>query len=150
MNVETKNKSFRAVVGDDVIIERLATGFLFTEGPVWHPHEGHLTFSDIPGDQMYRWTLATGVTSFRRPSNKANGNAYDARGRLVTCEHATSRVVRDEGNGGCPSAVRRFPKPQNATTNPRAPTLGVSFAEGSPLAYCYLPGSSPWALCAAR
>ena len=76
-----------------------AAGFAFTEGPVWHPVERHLVFSDMPGDHMRRWSEAGGVSTFRRPSNKANGNAYDSRGRLLTCEHATSRVVREEPDG---------------------------------------------------
>lgn len=80
-------------------IERIATGFEFTEGPVWHPRDRTLIFSDIPGDHMHRWTAAEGITTFRKPSNMANGNTYDRRGRLVTCEHATSRVTRTEHDG---------------------------------------------------
>jgi gluconolactonase len=99
MTIEIRDERFRTVVGDDVALERLATGFLFTEGPVWHPDEKHLTFSDMPGDQMRRWTAAGGVKTFRKPSNKANGNTYDRAGRLLTCEHATSRVTRTEPDG---------------------------------------------------
>jgi gluconolactonase len=80
-------------------VERIATGFGFTEGPVWHPGERTLIFSDIPGNRMHRWTDAHGTTTFRVPSNMANGNAYDRQGRLVTCEHATSRVTRTEHDG---------------------------------------------------
>ena len=99
MTVEVRDPRFREVVGDDAPMERLGTGFAFTEGPVWHPVERHLIFSDMPGDHMRRWTAADGVTTFRRPSNKANGNDYDPEGRLVTCEHATSRVTRTEPGG---------------------------------------------------
>ena len=99
MTIEIRDEHFRTVVGDDVALERLATGFLFTEGPVWHPYEKHLTFSDMPGDHMRRWTAAGGVKTFRKPSNKANGNTYDRAGRLLTCEHATSRVTRTEPDG---------------------------------------------------
>ena len=52
MNVEIHDARFRAIVGDDVTIERLGTGYQFTEGPAWHPYERHLTFSDIPGNQL--------------------------------------------------------------------------------------------------
>jgi gluconolactonase len=79
--------------------ERLGTGFLFTEGPVWHPGGKFLIFSDMPGDHMRRWSARDGITTFRRPSNMANGNAYDRQGRLLTCEHATSRVTRTEPDG---------------------------------------------------
>ena len=99
MNVEIRDKRFRTVVGDNVGFERLGTGFEFTEGPIWHPAERHLTFSDMPGDHMRRWTSGSGIATFRQPSNKANGNAYDGQGRIVTCEHATSRVTRTEADG---------------------------------------------------
>ncbi|MBL8058223.1 MAG: SMP-30/gluconolactonase/LRE family protein [Anaerolineales bacterium] len=80
-------------------LEPLATGFQFIEGPVWHPLRQDLIFSDIAGDCLYRWRPADGVTVFRRPSRMANGNTYDAHGRLVTCEHAASRVTRTEPDG---------------------------------------------------
>jgi gluconolactonase len=99
MAVEIRDELFRQVVGDAVALERLATGFAFTEGPIWHPRERHLTFSDMPGDHMRRWAAAGGVTTFRNPSNKANGNTYDRAGRMLTCEHATSRVTRTEPDG---------------------------------------------------
>ncbi len=54
MNVEIHDARFRAIVGDDVTIERLGTGYGFTEGPAWHPYERHLTFSGIPGNQLWR------------------------------------------------------------------------------------------------
>ena len=99
MNVEIRHPGFRSVVGDDVEFEQLGTGFLFTEGPIWHPLEEHLIFSDIPGSHMRRWRDGEGVTSFRDPSHMANGNAYDRQGRIVTCEHSTSRVTRTEADG---------------------------------------------------
>ena len=48
---------------------------------------------------MHRWTPKDGISTFREPSNMANGNAFDRQGRLVTCEHATSRLVRMEEDG---------------------------------------------------
>ena len=99
MNVEIRDERFRRVVGDDAPLETLGTGFQFTEGPIWHPSEHHLTFSDMPGDEMRRWSAPAGVTSFRKPSNKANGNTYDRLGRMLTCEHATSRVTRTGRDG---------------------------------------------------
>ncbi len=94
MNVEIRDDRFRRVIGGDVEIERLASGFDFTEGPIWHPRAQHLIFSDMPGNHMRRWSARDGITTFRKPSNMANGNAYDRAGRIVTCEHATSRVTR--------------------------------------------------------
>jgi gluconolactonase len=99
MTAEVRDDPFRKVVGDETAVERLATGFAFTEGPIWHPRERHLTFSDMPGDHMRRWTEAGGVKTFRNPSNMTNGNTYDRAGRMLSCEHATSQVIRTELDG---------------------------------------------------
>jgi gluconolactonase len=99
MSIEIRDAAMRDVVEETAELERLATGFDFVEGPIWHPREKHLTFSDMPGDHMRRWTSSEGVTTFRKPSNKANGNTYDRKGRMLTCEHATSRVVRTDPDG---------------------------------------------------
>ena len=99
MNVETRDERFRKVVGDDAPVEELANGFDFTEGAVWNHVDGYLIFSDMPGNVMRKWTAADGIQVFRRPSNMANGNFYDLQGRLISCEHATSRVTRTEHDG---------------------------------------------------
>jgi gluconolactonase len=99
MGVDYQNEKLRMIIEEGADVEALATGFEFTEGPVWHPYEKHLIFSDIAGSHMRRWSPAEGISTFRCPSNMANGNAYDRRGRLVTCEHATSRVTRTEFDG---------------------------------------------------
>jgi gluconolactonase len=81
-------------------VERIATGFRWTEGPVWFGDHGCLLFSDIPADRLMRWDAASGVTSvFRQPSRFANGNIRDAQGRLVTCEHGSRQVTRTEHDG---------------------------------------------------
>jgi gluconolactonase len=99
MTVETRDPRFEVVVGPSVEVERLATGFLFTEGPLWHRRGRYLLFSDMPGDHLRRWSEAEGVTTFRKPSHKSNGLAFDLQGRLLACEHATSRVTRTEPDG---------------------------------------------------
>jgi gluconolactonase len=53
----------------------------------------------MPGDHMRRWTPTEGISTFRKPCNMSNGNAYDRQGRLVTCEHSSSRVTRTEHDG---------------------------------------------------
>jgi gluconolactonase len=82
-----------------VICEKLATGFLFTEGPVWHPTGKFLLFSDMPGDHLRRWSADRGIETFRKPCHMSNGLTYDRRGRLLTCEHASSQVTRTEADG---------------------------------------------------
>ncbi|MCI0547124.1 MAG: SMP-30/gluconolactonase/LRE family protein [Candidatus Rokubacteria bacterium] len=99
MTVEIRDQQFVALVGYDVHFEQVAGGCLFTEGPLWHPREHYLLWSDMPGDHLRRWSARDGVTTFRQPSNKSNGLAWDRQGRLLVCEHATSRVTRTEADG---------------------------------------------------
>lgn len=87
---------FHQLVSPDAKLEPIATGFGFTEGPIWHPTEHYLMFSDIVKSVQHRWTEKEGCTVFRTPSNQANGNAFDKNGVIVTCEHASSQVVRLE------------------------------------------------------
>jgi gluconolactonase len=79
-------------------LREVATGFEFTEGAVWDDERGRLIFSDIAGDTMYQLT-GDDLAVYRSPSHMGNGNCWDPAGRLVTCEHATSRVVRQEADG---------------------------------------------------
>ncbi|RWA60042.1 SMP-30/gluconolactonase/LRE family protein [Mesorhizobium sp.] len=93
-----RHSGFDDVVGN-AAMERLASGYGFIEGPVWHPYEKWLVFSDIPQSRMYRRSASGEIELLRNPSQMANGNTLDRQGRLVTCEHATSRVTRAEPNG---------------------------------------------------
>jgi gluconolactonase len=98
MAVQAHSPAMRELVADDAELERLGTGFTFTEGPLWNP-EGFLLFSDMPGDVRRRWTPDEGVTEVANPSNKGNGMTFDLDGRLVVCEHVTSSVVRIDPSG---------------------------------------------------
>jgi len=87
--------------------ELLATGFEFTEGPVWVP-EGYLLFSDIPDSRIYKWTAGSGAQVWREPSGKSNGLTLDSRGRLVACEHGNRRVSLTEADGTVRTLADRY------------------------------------------
>jgi gluconolactonase len=97
--LEVRDKRLTALVGEDPEFEKLGTGFLFTEGPLWHPVGQFLLFSDMPGDIMRRWDKAGGVTTHRTPCFKSNGLAYDTDGHLLICQHATSTVTHVDHDG---------------------------------------------------
>ncbi|MBR8828606.1 MAG: SMP-30/gluconolactonase/LRE family protein [Gomphosphaeria aponina SAG 52.96 = DSM 107014] len=86
------------ILPENAQVEPIATGFKFTEGPVWHP-DGFLLFSDIPANIIYKWQPNHEPIIFRKPSNKANGNTLDLEGRLVSGEHELRRVSRTEKDG---------------------------------------------------
>ncbi len=97
--IEIRDDRMKDIVAPDVELGSISDEFVFTEGPIWNPHDNTLIFSDIKGNTMYKWHEATGVEVFRKPSNMANGNFYDRQGRILTCEHATSRVTRTHPDG---------------------------------------------------
>ena len=99
MDTEIRDPAFLGVVGEEIRVEQVATGFGFTEGPVWDKARRQIIWSDMKHDHVRSWTAAGGVRTYRQPSNQANGNTYDPQGRLVSCEHGTSRVVREEKDG---------------------------------------------------
>ena len=99
MSVEIRDERFKQVVGEGIELEQVATDFIFTEGAMWNGATRELVFSDIPGDIMRKWSAEGGISVLRQPSSKTNGNYYDLEGRLISCEHATSRVVREGADG---------------------------------------------------
>jgi gluconolactonase len=72
---------------------------VFTEGPIWNAEGDFLLFSDIPANQMKKWSPDSGITTFRQPSGKSNGLTYDKQKHLIACEHANRRVSRTEPDG---------------------------------------------------
>ncbi len=100
IQVETFHNAIREIVPEKVTLDRVATGFTFTEGPLWY--QGHLIFSDIPQNRIVRWRLRSEgpeVTTFRSPSGNSNGLTLDKSGRLIACEHSARRLTRTEIDG---------------------------------------------------
>jgi gluconolactonase len=87
------------LVAPGAVLERLAGGFGFTEGPVWIRDERALHFSDIPASRRYRWHPTEGVDVVRDPNDKGNGMTVDVEGNLLVCHHATSTLVRERADG---------------------------------------------------
>ena len=112
MSVTVQSEKLRELIDENVEVEQIATGFTFTEGPIWMS-DGSLHFSDMPGDKRRRWHPDEGVEVLRDPSNKCNGMTLDNDGNLIVCEHVTSSVVRESPDGrrellrGQPDACRR-------------------------------------------
>jgi len=97
------------LIAPGATVEKVAGGFVFTEGPVWHP-SGRLFFSDlrVPGGKTYTWNPQEGATAYREPTNRGNGLAFDPEGRLVICEHGARRLTRQEKDGRIATVVDRY------------------------------------------
>ena len=99
LGIEAKSDAIYELLEKGSSVERLATGFTFTEGPIWHPTEHSLLFSDMPGDVRRKYTPDGTVVEVRNLSNKGNGMTYDADLNLLVCEHVTSCLVRESPSG---------------------------------------------------
>ena len=115
MAVDVKSEKLTELVDPNVEVEQLATGFTFTEGPIWHPTEQVLYFSrharrcPPQGDDGRNRHARC-----ERPAFKCNGMTLDADLNLLVCEHVTSRLVRERPGSG--SSVRSLPPTTRAST----------------------------------
>lgn len=87
--------------------ERLATGFGFTEGPLWHP-DGFYYFVDIRRSVLYRLTPGKTPELVRADTGEGNGTTFDLQGRLVMCEGGHRRVTRTAADGRIDVLVDRY------------------------------------------
>ena len=98
--VVVEKPEFRQLVPGDAVVEKLAGGFKFTEGPAYNPVDGTFVFSDIADDRIYRYDPAAHATSlWRHPSGMANGNLFDGKGEFFSCEQGPHRVSITHPNG---------------------------------------------------
>jgi gluconolactonase len=106
------------LIAPGTVVEVLATGFEWSEGPVWDRRGQRLLFSDIPRNSIYQWTAAKGIELFMKPAGftgvaeygrepGSNGLVMDEQGRLYTMEHGDRRVaVMEPGSGKATLADR--------------------------------------------
>jgi len=88
-------------------VQKVAVGFTFTEGPTWSP-AGFLVFSDIPDNKLLQFAPGERTKTFRENSNGANGNRFDAQGRLYSCESHSRRVTRTDKKGKLEVVAERW------------------------------------------
>ena len=95
--------AFDELVAPDATIEKVAGGFIFTEGPLWRPN-GVLWFSDVVGNVVREWSPTAGVRELFRPGGYdgnslppgfigPNGSTAGPNGTVVLCQHGNRRVV---------------------------------------------------------
>ena len=149
-NIQVLDPRFQKYVLGNAVIERLAGGCRFTEGPVWFGDGRYLLWSDIPNDRIVKWEEETGAVSvFRRPAHYANGNTRDRQGRLLTCEMDAQRLTRTEYDGTITVLADRFEGKRLTAPNDVVVTSDGSiwFSDnGAGTRGHYLGHKAPWAL----
>lgn len=111
---------FAGLVPKDALLEKVAEGFAWAEGPVWNRAEGFLLFSDVPNNAIIKWSSAEGASIFLKNSGYtgpeaftgrepgSNGLTYDAAGRLVFCQHGNRSISRIEQDGSRTLLVDKY------------------------------------------
>ena len=118
--IDRKDPAIDRIIPRDAVIEKLAGGFQFTEGPVWVKDGGYLLFSDPNANTIYRYSADGQVSIYRTKSGYSgvnvgeyhqpgsNGLALDSAGRLTINEHGNRRVTRLEKTGAITVLADRF------------------------------------------
>ncbi|EBT5359847.1 SMP-30/gluconolactonase/LRE family protein [Salmonella enterica] len=138
----------------------LCSPAVWAEGPVWLAQQQCVIFSDVKGNRMFRWQPDGEVTLWRSASHYANGNASDAGGRLITCEHGRRAISRTEQDGSVTLLVdkiegRRFNSPNDVVvrsdgsiwfTDPPYGIIGdeEGYKSESQIIGCYVYCFTPW------
>ena len=103
--------AFDKLVPKDAVLEKLAGGYAWSEGPVWDKKHGYVLFSDIPNNSIIKWEPGKGASLFMKPSGYtgsepftghepgSNGLTFDPQGRFVRTQHGNRRIVRTEADG---------------------------------------------------
>ncbi len=152
--IQRLDPALDAVLPPDAIVEKVAEGFRWAEGPVWF--KDAVLFSDVPENIIYRWVPgekaariflqpsggAPSTRDFREPGS--NGLARDAQNRLILCQHGLRRIARLEKDGSQTSLAdrydgKRFNSPNDLTIAKNGdiyftdPPYGLAKGEKSPI-----------------
>ena len=107
------------LIPKDAKLEVIASGFDWTEGPVWIKDPGYLLFSDIPRNSVMRWEEGRGTSVHLKPSGYtgnadygkepgSNGLTLNSSGQLVSCEHGDRRLSVLTKDGGKRTLVDNY------------------------------------------
>jgi len=117
--IEIYDSTALTLVDPDATFELLATGFWWTEGPLWVDELQAVLFSDVPANQIYKWSEKDSISIYlesaghsgdenRESGRGSNGLTLDTENRLVLCQHGDRRVARMK-------AELKNPQPQFTT-----------------------------------
>ena len=94
------NEKLKKIIPNNYKIEKLYSGTIWAEGPVWVSKKNLIVWSDVKSNKMLSINIKTNdVFDFRNPSEFNNGNCVDSYGRLIRCQHGKRRVIREEEDG---------------------------------------------------
>lgn len=89
-----ENDQFYTIVPKDAEAEKVSSGYLFTEGPVWDKVNQCLYFSDIPANIIYKLNEFNEKSIYHTPSGNSNGLTFDRENHLIVCDQFNKRVAK--------------------------------------------------------
>jgi gluconolactonase len=105
---EIFDERFKSILLPDSKLERLCSGAVWSEGPVYLESDQSVIWSDIPGNRLLRWSELDGLSEFLKPSHFQNGHTLDLEGRIIACSHGERAVIRLEVDGTWTKLVSHF------------------------------------------
>jgi gluconolactonase len=108
VRIDVFDPRFAEVVAGAPVLERLCTGALWSEGPVWMHEDDSVVWSDIHNNRMLRWSESDGMQVWRANAEYTNGHARDRDGALLHCSHGLRAVVRTLADGRDEIVVDRY------------------------------------------
>lgn len=106
--VIVEDERMATIVSPDAVVEQLASGCQWTEGPVVLPETGDVLFSDIPNNRICRWSPGSGFAVFREDAEFTNGHTLDLEERVISCSHGNRRIERTERDGSVTPLVAHY------------------------------------------
>ena len=136
-------------------VESLATGYGWSEGPVWIKEGGYLLFTDVPANRIHKWTKAKGASLFLHPAGRAVTAGFREPGANGLKPGGSNVILlADQGNRGIARldlktkaktllaqrfAGKRFNSPNDLVVGPDGsiwftdPPYGLEGMDASPL-----------------
>jgi gluconolactonase len=120
VTIERLDPRLDQLIAPDAVVEAVADGIEWAEGPLWNGRDHSLLFSDVPRNGMYRWVPGqgtslilpasgyTGAAPFTGREPGSNGLTFDPDGRLVFCQHGNRRIVRMDRDGALTVLADRY------------------------------------------
>lgn len=104
-SIEILDESVKDILDPNTAIKVLASGFAWTEGPLWIEDGNYLLFSDIPNNKVYKLDHKNDTTTYLNPSGNtskivkgpepgSNGLLLNPKGELVLLQHGDRRISR--------------------------------------------------------
>jgi len=113
--IEAYEESLWSIIPEASVIEVIAEGHDWTEGPLWLPDQKMLLYTDIPRNAIYSWKEGEEAKLYLKPSGfmgeefggsepGANGLLLNSQGELVLCQHGERQIALMQSSVSEPTA----------------------------------------------